>query len=268
MLSAVFSLVLPEISTSKVLKDLLRSFEVERPPVTVRPPSWDLVKVLTYLRSSPFEPLGSVDFVKLTQKVLFLISLATAKRVSEIQALSCLVAKEGDKRVLSYLPEFVAKTERAENPLPRSFPLKSLSDFVGNLREEMLLCPVRALDIYLKRTAFQKRPRSLFVSPKRRHLGITKNAISYFLRRLIVDAGAVEATEGPVPTAHSIRSVATSVAFSKNLALSKILEAATWRSVTTFSSFYLRDVSLSIGDIRSLGPIVTAGQVITPTEQS
>ena len=50
MLSAVFRTVLPEISTSPVIQDLLRSFKVEAPCRTIRPPTWDLLKVLTYLR--------------------------------------------------------------------------------------------------------------------------------------------------------------------------------------------------------------------------
>ena len=49
MLSAVFKSVLLEISSSPVLQDLLRSFQVEAPLREVRPPSWDLTTVWTYL---------------------------------------------------------------------------------------------------------------------------------------------------------------------------------------------------------------------------
>ena len=61
MLSAVFKSVLPEISTSPVLHDLLRSFQAEAPIREVRPPSWDLNVVLTFLRSSSFEPLTMIS---------------------------------------------------------------------------------------------------------------------------------------------------------------------------------------------------------------
>ena len=53
---------------------------------------------------------------------------------------------------LSYLSEFRAKSESASNPLPRSFRVRSLRDFVGSLPSEMSLCPVCALQIYLRRT--------------------------------------------------------------------------------------------------------------------
>ena len=46
---------------------------------------------------------------------------------------------------LAYLPEFVAKTESERNPLPRSFLVKSLEEFVGDLPEECLLCLVCAV---------------------------------------------------------------------------------------------------------------------------
>ena len=104
-----------------------------------------MVKVLTYLRSSVFEPLASRDLRTVTMKVLFLLSLATAKHVSELQALSRSLAFQGNDISLSYLPEFVAKMESEQNPLPRFFVVRSLEDFVGDLPEDRLLCPVRAL---------------------------------------------------------------------------------------------------------------------------
>ena len=61
MLSAVFKSILPEISSSPVLHDLLRSFQVEAPIREVRPPSWDLPTVLNFLRTSSFEPLSAAS---------------------------------------------------------------------------------------------------------------------------------------------------------------------------------------------------------------
>ena len=88
MLVVVFKL--PNISTSPVSHDLVCSFKVEVPVRPVRPPPWDLEVVLRFLRSSTFEPLSSLSLCALTKKVLFLASLATAKRVGELQALSVL----------------------------------------------------------------------------------------------------------------------------------------------------------------------------------
>ena len=40
---------------------------------------------------------------------------------------------------LSYVPEFVTKTEFISNPHPRSFLVASLSDFAAGLDDELLL---------------------------------------------------------------------------------------------------------------------------------
>ena len=91
MLSAVFRFHLPSLSTLPVLRDLLRSFCLESAERQLRPPAWDLSLVLRYLNTSAFEPLSVAPLHALTQKVLFLLALATAKRVGELQALSSVV---------------------------------------------------------------------------------------------------------------------------------------------------------------------------------
>ena len=183
MLSGVFRTVLSEISTSPVIQDLLRSFKVEAPCRAIRPPAWDLLKVLTYLRSSIFEPLSNTSLRDLTHKTLFLVALATAKRVGELQALSRFVSFSPSAAGVSYVPEFLAKTETAVHPLPHSFSVQSLGDFAAGLPEDLLLCPVHSLGEYVKRTSrFVNRPRRLFVSPCFPSRAMSKNAISYFLR--------------------------------------------------------------------------------------
>ena len=64
-------------------RDLLRSFSIQRPVARVSPLEWGLDVVLKTLREPPYEPLASASFRDLTKKSLFLLSFATAKRVSE-----------------------------------------------------------------------------------------------------------------------------------------------------------------------------------------
>ena len=262
MLSFVFRTKLPKISTSTILKELIRSFTMEGKKEVVPPPSWDLNKVLNALMAPPFEPLNEASLRNVTKKALFLLSLASVKRIGEIQALSSKVARQGTDLFLSFLPEFVAKTESESNPIPRHFKVKALSDFAAGL-EESRLCPVRALNFYIERTkSIQNRPRNLFLSPKNLKRPITKNAISYFLRETISDADALAEEGGRRPRAHSIRGVGTSISFWRNCSMTKILEAATWKANTVFTSFYLKDVEFILDNCRSLGPFVSAGQII------
>ena len=60
--------------------------------------------------------------------------------------------------------------------------------------------------------------------------------------------------------AHGIRGVSTSAAFHRNLSVSSVLESATWRTSSVFASFYLRDLQHEFNELRSLSPLVAAGE--------
>ena len=262
MLAAVFKFPLPEISTSPILKDLIRSFEISAPRPIFPPPPWDLDKVLEFLSGPPFEPLARASFLDKTKKALFLLAMATAKRVSELQALSFSVSFQGEDLVLYYDPFFRAKTESVTNPLPRSVVVLSLSDFAGNLPER-LHCPVRAIK-YLRKAARSASfiPSRLFVSPKNPKRSMSKNAMSFYLRQLIVDSGAVSSTRPP--RAHDIRGIATSLNYYSNLSLTSLMQVATWKSKRVFASRYLKEVSATQDNIQQFGPLVIAGDRLRP----
>ena len=259
MLSVVFHFQLPALSSYPVLRDLLRSFRVSAPSCPLRPPSWDLAKVLRFLLSNAFEPLWEAPLRALTKKVPFLLALATTKRVGEIQALSRFVSFRGGHACLSYVAEFVAKSESLSRSIPRSFLVKSLWDFAAGLEDDLLLCSVRALRIYLDRTlSLAPNRRCLFVSPSCPTLALSKNVVSFFLREVIHGDEATHPEVGAV-RAHDIRGVSTSVAFHRNWSVSTVLDVATWSSSSVFTSFYLRDLQYEFQGLRSLGPFVAAG---------
>ena len=66
--------------------------------------------MLRFLRGPPFEPLSSCSLSDLTLKVLFLVSLAMACRVGELQVVSRDVSFSGSDIYLSYLPLFADDT--------------------------------------------------------------------------------------------------------------------------------------------------------------
>ena len=262
VLSAVFRFHLPSLSSDPVIRDLLRSFRLSSAERVLRPPAWDLSKVLTYLVSPAFEPLAQASFRSLTLKTLFLLALATAKRVGELQALSSIVTFVGADACLSYIPQFVAKSESLTRSIPRSFLVKSLADFAAGLDTDLLLCPVRALRLYLLRARSLSPGRHrLFVSPRRPARAMSKNAVSFFLREVISAAAAARPQVGSL-RAHEVRSVSTSVAFHRNWSVTSVLESATWASSSVFSSFYLRDIQHEYDGLLSLGPFVAAGSRI------
>ena len=260
MLSSVFHWTLPELSSSRAIRDLLRGVQNRSIRARRTAPTWDLLRTLKALKEPPYEPLKLADNRSLLKKTLFLVALATAKRVGELQAISATVASSTEGLELAYLPEFVAKTETANNPIPRSFSLTKLKDPQALDPDHRLLCPVRALKIYLKRMeSIEHRPRQLFVALKDRSRPASKNAISFFLRETIAQANAFSSDQCE---AHDVRGVSSSFSFWKNWSTTKILESTRWRSNNVFVNHYLKDVSYRLNDIGSLGPFVTAGRVI------
>merc|ERR1712121_183878 len=80
------------------------------------------------------------------------LSLASVRKIGEIQAISSKVSYRGIDISLSYIPEFVSNTETKSKPVPRHFTIKSLSEFTAGLEEELLLCLVGAISCYLSKT--------------------------------------------------------------------------------------------------------------------
>ena len=80
VLSAVFRFHLPSLSSDQVLRILLRSFQLSSAECVLRPHTWDLSMVLTYLVLPAFERLSQASFPALPLTPLFLLALATAIR--------------------------------------------------------------------------------------------------------------------------------------------------------------------------------------------
>ena len=90
--------------------------------------------------------------------------------------------------------------------------MRSLEDIVGDLPVDRLLCPMRAIRVYLRCTeALRPRPCVLFVSLSCPSRSLSKIALSYFVRRVSIASGA--AGEGVSPSVLRVRGVVTSVLF-------------------------------------------------------
>ena len=182
--------------------------------------------MLPYLVSPAFEPLSQASVRALTLKTLFLLALATSKRVGELQALSYIVTFVGGDACFSYIPQFVVKSELLTRSIPRSFLVKSLADFAAGLDIDLLLFPVRALRLYLLRArSLSPCHHHLFVSPRRLSRAMSQNAVSFFFREVISAAEAARPHVGSLQ-APEVRSVSTSVAFRRNWSVSSVLESA------------------------------------------
>ena len=262
-----------DVSSSTDITALIRAFSLEKPPRDIRPPCWDLAVVLGSLLQPPYEPLDQSSMMFLTHKTAFLLALASAKRVSELQAIlgTVLHTEDWSSLTLQTDPNFLAKTQRSFNA--RNFSsliIPALSQLVGPRGDDLGLCPVRAVKIYLQRTKILRGKDSrLFLPVIGKRKFVSKNTISAWICATIKHAysSLTDAHKDlHVVRAHEVRAIATSWHFAHNLSLEAVMSAASWRSHSTFSSFYLRDVSLMKDDTYALGPLVVAQSVVgTPT---
>ena len=108
-LNHMFSLIGMELTASSVVSRMFRSFERLCLPREIQPPDWNFSPVLRCLSRSPFEPLKLASDKHLARKTSFLLALALAKRVSELQGLSFCVCHSCGWRscTFSFLPDLV-----------------------------------------------------------------------------------------------------------------------------------------------------------------
>ena len=202
-LNSVLALKGRDLAASCEITTLLRSSSRSVNPVELRPPAWDVSLVLQSLPGAPYEPLRTCEEHFLAQKTLFLLALASAKRIGELHALSYRVSHIRDWGEVSFafVTGFVAKTQDPSSLAPRfeGFSVPALPKARKN-RNGRLLCPVRAVKVYLDCTA-PHRPRCerLFVTAGLSKKEIAKTTVSFWLWKTISRAYELSGTARPVP---------------------------------------------------------------------
>ena len=185
------------------------------PPIRCRPmPIWNMNVLLEFLQSDSFEPLASAPFIRLAQKTLCLLLLATGRRIGEMGGLSrCHVTDKGFLS-LGRLPDFRPKHHDAgfQSPDPTIFSLAGDGSF------DLGLCPVRAYKIYLKRSSewlenpvSHSQDLSLWVSPNSSRLSVHQLS-SLFIKAVKDSLSASGLSHNISVGPHQMRKLAASLA--------------------------------------------------------
>ena len=241
------------ISEHLLIRQFMRGVRRARPVARSLVPSWDLTLVLDALTRAPFEPLDAVSLKFLSLKTALLVALTTAKRSSDMHALSvspsCMRFSGNDSRVslrpnLSFLPKnFPSGCAPVDLAAFHPPPFTSAED-----RRLNCLCPVRALKLYVDRTAAFRTGSQLFVAwdPQRKGHPITKVRLSQWVVEAIQLAYAERGVQPPEGLrAHSTRGMSASWALAKGASLQDVCTAASWSSPSTFATYYNLDVASS-----------------------
>ncbi len=146
-----------------------------RPPLRSRIPPWDLALVLEALCNPPFKPIEEISDRHPTLKTVFFLAISSLKRAGDLQALSeaptHLDFAPGMAEVFLY--PHVGYVSKVPHVIPQPVVLQafSLPPFGEPYQQKLnCMCPVRALDAYVHRTALWRRVDQLLVCyapPKR-----------------------------------------------------------------------------------------------------
>ncbi|XP_071176215.1 serine-rich adhesin for platelets-like [Mytilus edulis] len=214
---------------------------------------------------------GDNEFLSLLIKTFALIdlvkgiALATGRRRSEIHALSisesCL-RFAADKFSVTLLtdPSFLAK-----NQLPDKGSGLIVIPALPPTADNQVLCPVRALLVYLASSANLRSAGSsrLFIPIKKGISYISAKTISTWICNTVILAYKSASSEVLVKhqvKTHEVRALASSWNIFNSSSMSEIMSAGFWRSDSAFYNHYLRAMPLHCDNLYFLGPLVAAQQ--------
>lgn len=215
-----------------------------RPVIRPHTVSWFLNDVLKLASDIDNQ---SCPYLSLLRKTLFLVSLASGARISELSALSrepnhVDFLPSGEVLLIPH-PTFLAKNE---DPQHRWSPWKILP-----LPLDLSLCPVHTLRAYLDRSShISSGP--LFIREGGGNLSMSaiRQQILYFIKQANPDS---------VPKVHDIRAVATSINYFHYMNFTDLTRYTGWKSPLVFKRHYLKSLeALKFS-------AVAAGNVVPPS---
>jgi len=259
---------LKDLGTDCYLSALMANFDRDRPTVSRLFPKWSLDIVLQYLCSATFVPLSQGSLAAVTYKCVFLLTLATALRIGEVNALSarpdCLRRNMDGSITLLTFPGFVAKN-RIPSAGAQRVTLHPLPDCP-------MLCPVRVLEDYLSRTeALRSDDSSLFLSLRNPRTRSSASLLSMWVRGTVQaayrwfqtktsNAGRTWASPTVPETSHGTHAPSTSAGAARAHAQQgRLGRASRLTEVSAVPDFVLRPRTAQDGRAHSSPGVVEEG---------
>ena len=199
-----------------------------KPPQSHYSETWDVLLVLTYLKT--LTPDDELSLKVLTLKLVVLIALVLASRCHSLHFLSMEnMRKMPSKYVLRY-----------SGPLKQSrpgikIPCAELKVFSPDRRISVF----HVLEVYLQKTeAIRGNVNSLFISYIKPYKAVSSATIGRWIRSVMSSSGI----DCEKYKAHSVRSASASKAKFCQIPIQDIMKTAGWSSSRTFSQFYDKKV--------------------------
>ncbi len=232
------------IGRNAMVVSFLKGARRLHPPRPPSVPPWDLEVVSRALSQPPFEPLTSVGLKELSLKTTLLLALASAKRIGDLHAFSVDSIRfgPGDCSVtlrprMGYVPKSLSTPFKTQ-----TVSLSALSSESTASREadaQTSVCPVRALRIYINRSASFRQSDQLFVcyGGCARGRAVSKQRLSHCIVDAITAACTSQGLECPLHIRrHSTRAIDSSWAWSRCMSISRYMHC----SRLVFSEYFLQ----------------------------
>ncbi len=215
------------VGNHRLVRRLLRGVFLQRPALPKYNYTWDVTKVLQYLKT--LEPIASISLKLLTFKLAMLVALLSGQRIQTVHLIDINNIEFRDSTVVIRITELVKQSRPGFHIGEVTLPKYTIDE---------TLCVYKVLKMYLERTKnLRKGNSNLFVSYNAPHGKVTKACIGRWLKVVMASAGINIDTFAP----HSVRSASVSKVSGK-IPLTTILKTAGWSQSCVFRKFYDKPV--------------------------
>ena len=228
-----------DLISTQFLKGL---FNLATPAMAKEMPHWNLNTLLSFLQSPTFEPLTSASFLRLTQKTLVLILLASGRRIRDVANISRVSVEDSasNRIYLMWVDSY-----RAKNHTPKFHP-ESPSIAYLNRENSHSLCPVRAYRMYLRSSSVLSgciSSQERLWLPVKGSVCVDERKLTYLFKSVVFEALQTQnildvVSIGP----HQVRKLAASYSLKFGQDVKFVLRVMGFSSDVIFRKNYVADV--------------------------
>ena len=184
---------------------------------------WDVGLVFDMFKQQPL--VQFLSLYDLTLRTVMLLALVSAQRGQSLHLLDInLMTVTDEAYTFLIMGDFKQSRKGHEN----------LKITLNAFKDDVRLCIVNTLTVYLERTAALRNSSKLFISVVTPHNAVSKDTISRWLKSAMQLAGI----DIDIFKPHSTRAAATSAAHRQGVPMADILSTADWASQAVFARFY------------------------------
>lgn len=207
---------------------LIKALGNFRPPRPRYSKFWDVNLVLNLFRR--WGRNTNLSTYRLTLKVTVLLLLLTAQRGQTIWRLN-VSGLEIFEDHMSFKMKHMLKHNRPGEPLD--------TIMVPSYPRDALLCPVRAVRAYLRRTRLvRRREDQLLLITRPPFSATSRDTISRWTKQILNYSGIDTDEYG----SHSTRGAATSMATTLGIDMNTLIKQASWKNAETFAKYYNKTI--------------------------